>query len=319
MLKDLLYRPSQTPAESYQLAVKAFKIDPEQDLRKVKSRIGMEASLSYAHLYFSNAPRFKRLKRELDLHQREYNQLNSEVDVLIVSPPRGSFRPAALKRWSKQVLGLSLTAGFAHVSHAQLNSSNAVEGARRLTQLVEEKRRHNRQLILISLSFGSAFVRLMLDHMPKEERTHVKGWLNMSGLIFGSPRFHCSNKKKLVSAMNLPRRSFSSEQRYFLKPLNLTGVKTVHVLGIQSSSTMNFSEVRQREYLKAWGPNDGMIPLARYQNVQGAVLTLLNQGHLIDVSSFGSTFVKILSSMVSTIPLDNRPSLYQPQLNRDFI
>lgn len=303
MLKNLFYKPEAEETDNYYQALKAFKIDPNQDLNRVKSRIGLEASVSYAHLYFSNQKSFKRLRRELDLHQNEFNQLNSQYDVLIVLPPKALMNRKIGQKVLHQCSGLAVTAGFAYVSHAQLNSDNALEGARRLTRLVEEKRRQGRKLLLVSFSYGSAFVRIMLDNMEKESCDHIKGWLNLSGLIFGSPRFHCSDKKRFYQRVSLAMRSFSSEQKYFQGPLDTKGIKTVHLLGLQSREAMNFSELKTREELKAWGPNDGLVPFAPYQKLNAPVMSLLNQGHHIDVGAIGSTYLRILSSMVSTIPV----------------
>lgn len=319
MLKDRLFPSEQTEEQNYYQALKAFKLDPNQDFTRLKSRIGLEASVFYAHLYFSNQKAYQRLRRELDLHAREFNRLNGQVDVLVVSPPRATMSRALSEKTAKRCSALAMTAGFAHVSHAYLNSTNVLEGARRLSRIIEEKRAMGRELILVSFSYGSAFVRVMLDHLNNNEKKHIKGWLNISGLIFGSPRFHCSDKKSFYQKMNLTLRSFSSEQKYFQEPLKLGGVKVVHLLGLKSREAMSLNELRYREGLKAWGPSDGLVPYGPYQKVTGPVMSLNNQGHAVDIGQLGSTYVKILSSMVSTVPQDDRALPFEFSGGSEFI
>jgi hypothetical protein len=285
----------------YFKALKSYKIDPKQNFNKVKSRIGIEAATLYAQLYFSNLSYFKRLKRELELHRQEINLLNSHCDVLIVTPPRMTLQSHLINKLTKQCHALAVTAGFSFVQKAQLNSNNALEGARRLLRIIEEKKRLGRKVIIVSFSFGSAFVRIMLDNL--EDKKNIKGWLNMSGLIFGSPRFHCSNKKNIINPLSITLRSFSSEQKYFQPSMDHKGIKVIHLLGLKPYQSLSYSERRLREQLKPWGPNDGLIPYEYYQHLQQPIMALPNQGHLIDLSQMGSTYVNLLSTLVSTLPM----------------
>lgn len=265
----------------------------------------MDGSYSYAQLYFAGTMAMKRFRRELELHDKEYNQLNAQYDVLVVEPPQPFFRSGVIDRAVRQYSILARSGGFGMVTPANLGTDNAIEGGRRLSKLIEEKRRAGRKVILVSFSYGSAFVRVMLDHFENHDVNVIKGWLNLSGLIFGSPRFHCSDKKSFFS-VSRALRSFSSEQRYFLNPFDPKGVKVVHALGLNPLHNLSRADIKAREYLRAWGPNDGLVPFAAYQKLTGPVMTVQGQNHIIDVSSMASTFVRSLSSMVSTIPQDNR-------------
>lgn len=265
----------------------------------------MEGSYSYAQLYFAGTMAMKRFRRELELHHKEYNQLNNQYDIVIVEPPHQFFRRGIVQKTIRQYSILALSGGFGLVTTSNLNTDNAIEGGRKLFKLIEDKRKAGRKVLLISFSYGSAFVRIMLDHMQSHDVGIIKGWLNLSGLIFGSPRFHCSDKKSIFG-VSRALRSFSSEQRYFTTPFDPKGIKVVHGLGLNPLHNLSRADVKAREYLRAWGPNDGLIPFASYQKLTGPVLTVPGQGHIIDVANMASTFVRSLSSMVSTIPLDNR-------------
>ncbi len=303
MIREMLGSTSLNEAEDYFRALKSYQVDPAQDFQRVKGRIGLMASITYAQMFFTNQNTYKRLRRELDLHQRESNPLNQQFDVLIVLPPRGTLNKRALENFRKQSLGLSMSAGFAHVSHAQLNSDRVLHGAHRLLKLVAEKKSANRKLIIVSYSYGSAFVRAMLDQCQADEISHVKGWVNLSGLIFGSPLFDCSDKRGLLSRTSAAQRTFSSEQRYFLRPLQTHHLKVVHFLGMKNSESLSRREYRERERLRAWGPNDGVVCFSRYQKLEQPVVPLGDQGHLLNLAYFSSTFVRTLSSIVSTIPM----------------
>ncbi len=307
MLKNLLglTRRNETPENSYYKAIKAYKNNPQQDFSRLRAEIGLAAATEYAHIYFSNLKTNLKFKRELEIHSFEYNQLNSQVDVIIVPPPRALISDEAYKRYIKPLSALVTSCGFAHVSILDLKVDSVLEGARGLHKQVQEKIRGSKKFIIISTSYGSGIVRTMMDHASQQELSAIKGWINLSGLIFGSPRFHCSDKTFWPQKNSRLQRSFSSEQTYFLSPFKDYGIRTVHFLGLQlgSEPSENRSE---REFLKAWGPNDGLVPFYRYQNLSQPVVSFANEGHWISIVDHASLFVKTLSSMVSVIPVDKR-------------
>jgi len=314
MIGSLFKNKSLDYSEAYYQAQRAYKIDPNQDFVRVKSRIGLTAAATYSQIYFSNQMRYKRFRRDLEIHQMHANALNGDYDVLVVLPPRGSLAKGQIEVLLRQTMGLAISAGFDFVSQAQLNTDRVLHGAKRLHNLVLEKKKAGRKLIIVSYSYGSAFVRVMLDNSRPEEVSHIKGWTNLSGMIFGSPLFHCSDKMELFSSTTPSQRTFSSEQKYFLKKMNTHGIKTIHFLGMKNNESLNRAELRQRDRLRAWGPSDGYIPFASYQNLDQTVVPLFDQGHLIDLSSLSLTFVRALSSLVSTVPvkkaLISEPSIY---------
>ncbi len=303
--------------DAYYQARRAYDIDPDQDFVRVKNRIGLAGAMVYAQIYFSNQNRYKRFRREIELHKENSNRLNRDFDVLLVLPPRGSLTQPVIQQMKRQSMGLATSAGFSFVSQAQLNTDRVIHGAKRLHQLILEKKRQNRKVLLVSFSFGSAFVRVMLDKSEASDLTPIKGWMNLSGLIFGSPRFDCSNKVRMFFNTTPSQRTFSCEQNHFKNKIHNHKIKTVHFLGLKSSLSNN--EWRDREKLRAWGPNDGVIPFSPYQSLQQPVIPLLDQGHVIDLSKLSMTFIQTLSSMVSTLPVPDR-SLGHAQLKgMDFI
>ena len=289
-------------SENYYKALKSYQLDPNQRFVDVKNRIGLLPSAIYAQMYFANSNIYKRFRRELELHYKESNPYNRDVDILLVSPPNSFISRKDTQKFVHQAMGLGTSGQFALVSHVQINSNNVLSGAKRLFNIVDERRRQGRKVLLVSHSFGSAFVRVMLDQMLGSEIVNIKGWLNLSGLIFGSPRFHCSDKKNWLNRSNIAQRSFSMEQTYFRNSFDTRGIKTVHILGLKNDSTLSSQQVKEREMIKAFGPNDGVIPFSQYQFLQQPVLPLLDQGHNIDLGAISSTFLRTLSSMVSILP-----------------
>lgn len=318
MLTDLFREKSFDDSQAYYRARRAYQNDPTQDFVRVKNRIGLAAAGVYAQIYFANQTRYKRFRRELDLHQSVTNHANKDFDVLIVAPPRGSLRADVIQRFVRQSMGLATSAGFSYVSQAQLNTDRVLHGARRLYNLVREKKKAGRQLLIVSHSFGSAFVRVMFDQVDKNERNHIKGWMNISGLIFGTPLFDCSDKKSFFNKTSAWQRTFSCEQRYFHGQPQTQGVKTLHFLGMKNDQTLTRAELKQRQHLKAWGPNDGLLTYSPYQHLDQTVVPLFDQGHLVDLSQMSMTFVRSLSAMVSTLPQNSIQS-GQQLAHHDFL
>ena len=230
MLGNLFKEKSLDYADAYYQARRSFQIDPNQDFISVKNRIGLVSATTYAQIYFSNLNRYKKFRRELDLHSQTMNAKNHDYDVLIIVPPRGSVPQRVIQHMIRQTMGLSTSAGFSFVSTARLNTDRVLHGAKRLKNLILEKKKAGRKLILVSHSFGSAFVRVMLDNSESHEVEHVKGWVNLSGLVFGSPLFNCSDKKTLLNSTTPSQRTFSSEQKYFRGTPNIHQLKVVHFL-----------------------------------------------------------------------------------------
>lgn len=302
MLKSLFFKSEHSEAESYYRALKSFRRDPNQDFAAVKRHLGLDVATTYAQFYFQNQKTQQRFRREVELHAGDYNQLNSQFDVLIVAPSQKMQPSHLIKQITKQASSLATSAGFKYVTQAQLHSNNVLESARRLQRVLLDKSKKGRQVLLVSFSFGSAVVRVLLDHLNSSETKMIKGWLNASGLIFGTPRFHCSDKKSFYNAVSLDMRSFSCEQSYFKKPLDTKGIKTVHMLAIKQPKDMTLVEQRNCSFLKAWGPNDGLVPFRDYQKLQAPVMPIMGHSHLIDFASVATLYVRSLSSMVSTLP-----------------
>ncbi|MEO0337487.1 MAG: hypothetical protein AAF202_13920, partial [Pseudomonadota bacterium] len=129
MLGNLFKEKSLDFADAYYQARRSFKINPQQDFISVKNRIGLTAATTYAQIYFSGLSRYKKFRRELDLHSQEINRKNHEFDVLIVIPPRGLIPQRLTQQMLRQTMGLATSAGFSYVSHAQLNSDRVLDGA----------------------------------------------------------------------------------------------------------------------------------------------------------------------------------------------
>lgn len=299
---DRLQWTAETDEMAYFKAIRLFQAQPHLDLRVVRSEIGLDAATQYAQLQFNQKSSVIKLKKQLDRSSAEIYRLNSHCDVIVVPPPK-KLISAEIHRLHLQPLSALVTScGFRHVSLLEMSVDSVLEGARKLERVLEEKQRQGRPFILISQSFGSAMVRALFSHWEDQEVPHLRGWLNLSGLIFGSPLFHCSDRVRLWGSHSLLQRSFSSEQRYFSEPVQWHGVRVVHALGLRWGSQLSRTARSEVEYLKAWGPNDGVIPFAHYQQLVEPVLALAGEGHWISIQRQATLIAGVLSSFVSTLP-----------------
>jgi hypothetical protein len=317
MLSHLFSSQELLASEAYYQARRSYEIDPNQDFVRVKSRIGLRASIIYAQMYFADQPRYKRFRRAIELHKFQRNQQNKNYDVLIVLPPRGLLPKEWTQAMLRQAMGLATSAGFAHISQAQLNTDRVLLGAKRLHQLIKEKNRQQRRVIVVSFSYGSAFARVLFDQSSPRDLQGIQGWVNLAGLIFGSPRYNCSNKVRLFFSSTPAQRTFSCEQQYFKTPMRRQNFQSLHFLGMQSQ--MSEAEWRMREKLRAWGPNDGVISFAPFQKLEQTVIPLPDQGPLINLDQMSMTFICSLSSLVSTLPMKTKTSAVFEQPETSFI
>ena len=285
-------------------ALRFFKTNPNEDFVKVKDSMGLEAATFYAHFYFSNQRSFKNFRHGLKFHSEGMDPLHSQYDVLLVMPPSSLLNKKKVAFVSRCCSLLAVSAGFRSVSHAHLETNSVLDGASDLRQIILKRQKMGSRLILVSFSYGSAFLRVALDLLGSGGIHSIKGWFNISGLVFGSPRFHGSARGFYYDYLS-GRSDFSSEHKYFSSHWD-SPVKTVHVLAMGGRT---FLEKTHQNFLERWGPNDGLICFADYQNAKGPVISLPGQNHFVDMRVIDSVYIRSLSSMVNSHRDDvRRPS-----------
>lgn len=303
LLKRLFGQKNQNiESDSYMRALREYKKLSSQDFNNVQKRLGLDGATCFSHLYFSGTSYFKRFKKELELHSMEYSLDNNDHEIIIVVPDSRLGNELQNDRLVQQIIKHSIGSGFLEVTRVDLKSISAIDGARQLAKYLKERKKR-RKVILASFSHSSASVRIMLDQLESDSLSKIKGWVNIAGLIFGSPLYFCSKKRSGIFGKNVElMRSYSSEQKYFLKPLRESSVKTVHFIGTKVSSQMGIVEKRRYGFLKPWGPNDGMIAFSSYQRLKAPVVSVMGQGHFIDLDSVEITFKRSLCSIVGLVP-----------------
>ncbi|MCB0377249.1 MAG: hypothetical protein KDD33_02035 [Bdellovibrionales bacterium] len=285
-----------------------FRQDPNLDFIKLARKQGLDVASAYAYRYFGQF--LDRFRREMELQTREYNPENAEVDILIVVPDSSLGFEVYFKKFTQDMARLAYGCGFTRVQQIELRSPSVVDSARQLSKVLQTHAEKERQSILISLSFASATARLALDNLNKEVLSSVRGWLNFSGLIFGSPRYFLRKQENFFSR-GPDLRSYSSEQKYFLKPMSAHSLRSYHFLSMGTSHQLSIADQRRRQGLKAWGPNDGFVAFESYKRVLGSVIPIWGQGPFIHLDPVHGLISKALCSLVCPVPskLIKGPSL----------
>lgn len=297
-----LFTPNQSlEADHYMRGLKEYRLNPELDFIKVQKKVGLDSASCYAHSYFTHSKAMQKLHRLLELQSLEYSLDNKNYEILMILPdPRLGNEQKNIKL-SQQVARLAVGCGFHEVRQVILNTMSAIEGARQIYSQVNKG--NKRKVILVSMLHSSASVRLMLDQLSPIAASSIHAWVNISGLVFGSPHYFCSDKpKSFFNRQSESLRSFSSEQKYFLNNFNPGHVKCIHFLGIKVSEQMSVAQKRKYWALKPWGPNDGLVHFLSYQRLQDPVISAFGQDPHIDLETISSTFMRSLCSLVGILP-----------------
>ena len=124
------------------------------------------------------------------------SELNKEIHLLIVPPPSGVSERQYRAQSIPAIERIAYSCGFLRVRQLLLKEETVVEGALKLKRVLQRSQREGKKVVIVSFGEGSAYVRYCMDQAP-DIHQFVKGWLNLSGLIFGSPFYNCSNRKRL--------------------------------------------------------------------------------------------------------------------------
>lgn len=185
------------------------------------------------------------------------------------------------------------------------------------------KRFEGRKVIFLTHSLAGLELRWLLEKSQKLNIDLV-GWLNLSGLIYGTSLppssndwFFSAQRYLYNSHPVLPEVSRSNS--YCYKDLNIPkDLPLVSVVGFSPSKHFNLAEARRNREMKFWGPHDGFVTLADYLNAPGVVWPIWHEGHYIQVEGYKSRLQAALHYLCAEADI-LRNAAIQSELKLDFI
>lgn len=153
------------------------------------------------------------------------------------------------------------------------------------------KRYKGRKVLFLTHSLASLEMRWFFEK-TKELNIEIQGWLNMSGLIYGTSLPPSSNDwflsvKRYLSDAHPVTAEVSRSNSYWYGDFAPPGnIPMVSLVGFTPSKLSSYRDSMKGRDLKFWGPHDGFVTLSDYLNVPGVVWPLWKEGHYIQVESF---------------------------------
>lgn len=177
--------------------------------------------------------------------------------------------------------------------------------ARRVARAVRSAARDGTRVALFSASKGSADVRAALEGEP-ELGESVALWLDLVGLLEGTPVTGHRFAAQLSEETDLPRRTARSMSREMRMPKAAPerfpgAVRAAHVAAFPRVA--NVSPWAQEAFaeLRALGPSDGYVLLDQYLRAPGRVLVVRGADHYLRVESLGQQVTALLLVLLDEI------------------
>jgi hypothetical protein len=272
--------------------------NPHQDLFDVQKKHGLEAANLFFYRRTLGTQKCKAFRRIIDEQAGDFSLNNHDMTFLIVSTSVGSRekqRAYSEQQWEE----MATDAGFKEIVKFNPQVNSLLDGALQLKKQFQQLTAHKKKVIVASCSHASGFVRFAIDQTPSDELKAIMAWLNVSGVVFGSPRYHCSDKKNFLSLrQNDELRSFSCEQKYFIRPISDKVPAIVSFIGVRGRQSMTAKERKDFFALKHWGPNDGYITFRDYEKMPGFVVPLWGQPHHMNLLNDRKIFQKTMCYLV---------------------
>ena len=286
--------------KSYSKALSLFQKSPGLSFVEALVAIGASAAREFARLAFANKVESKTfLRQSIKLPRPNYEALRN-LTVLVVTNSQSPRDLAHNKAFYEGAQRLFSAMHLASVKHVSFDQASVIAGSRRLSNIVDQMQSKQRRLLLVSNSFGSASTRVMADSMDDSALASLLGWVNIGGLINGSPQFHCSDQDSKIRPQAEALRSHSSEQSFFRRPMNLATIPSLHFLGFAPSESLWTREGRRYHSILSHGPNDGYIPYDHYRLLNQPVIPVHGFGHHIPFAAAREAIFGFLSSLSFT-------------------
>lgn len=143
-------------------------------------------------------------------------------------------------------------------------------------------------IYLLSFSQGSLEARFLFEQMPdKSEMQKIKGWINLSGLIYGSID---SPSLKWLPFDNFKKNALRGSafwNRAFSLPIS---IPVINYYGFPFDAGVSSS----LENAKIWGPHDGKLPLIDTLRMPGIICPLEGVDHFGVPAQVSGKLVKIV-------------------------
>jgi len=273
---------SESDEGRYQAVLSEIEANPNQKLSGIQRKLGLDGATHFHYLQMLGQHRAKAFRSLIRERKQDFSLSHQDIDFLIVRGPKG-IQGAAQKKTAQGLVKLAREAGFKKVDVFQPDNPSLLSGSLELKSIIKKRRERGRQLFICSFSFGSAYFRYALDQGNREFFNHILGWLNLSGMVYGSPRFQLDKKKHWYLAKRSEfLRSFSCENKYFARPVADHIPCTVSFLSSRLSGSMTSGEKKHYHGLRHWGPNDGWICFNDYETMPGFVIPLWGQKHFLN-------------------------------------
>jgi hypothetical protein len=194
------------------------------------------------------------------------------------------------------------------VALAPLHSRGSIkENAQLIWQTIEQEESAN--LWLASLSKGSSEVRLALQSHPQHPAlAKVRGWINVSGLVRGTPlaeRYRLGMKAFFLLAGVDSRTADELHPRHFYWQTPFYPPPHLHVINLIGVPLRH--HIRQRNMLwrytrlARFGPNDGMAPLHDLLVEPGLLYPVWGADHFFQTPQVDSLLHKLFT-YIRTFP-----------------
>jgi hypothetical protein len=165
-------------------------------------------------------------------------------------------------------------------------------------------------VILVSLSKGSAEVRLALED-PRARRS-VRGWLNVSGLLRGTPLTDYRPGNRLAYLWGRSLMLLKGVPTAFLNDLGhesailagpyteLKGVRVANLIGLPLREHLSGRVASRHRDLARWGPNDGYGLTLDAMHPAGPTYPAWGANHYFQVPGLEAVLAGLLSWLGTT-------------------
>jgi hypothetical protein len=174
------------------------------------------------------------------------------------------------------------------------------------------KRFQGRKVLFLTHGLASLEMRWFLEKTLQVD-IDVIGWLNISGLLYGTSLPPSSNDwflsaKRFLGDEHPVKPEVSRSNAYCYADLKLPkDFPLVSLVGFTPSKLFSLSESLRSRELKFWGPNDGYVTLGDYLRTPGVVWPLWKEGHYVNVEGYKSRIQASLHYLCSEASLIRSP------------
>jgi hypothetical protein len=215
---------------------------------------------------------------------KTYSAANKEILVFVIAHnPWVSLKDNEEYQW--RLKNMVLDAGFDFYAPEISYRRSIFANAYKYQEIF--KRFAGRKVIFLTHSLAGLELRWFLEKSI-DIQVDVQGWLNLSGMIYGTSLPPSSNdwflsaKRFIYDEYPVKAEVLRSNAYCYGDLKTPRDLPMVSVVGFPPPTS--FGSERAKE-LKFWGPHDGFVTLADYLKTPGVVWPIWNDGHFITVEN----------------------------------